>query len=87
MFDRITGLFIKDKPSEIDQRKAEFTDILFGNLESETDEGKALDFANQVFSDQKVTVSEWAQIGGRLKILRGVLKNSKKKTGRHKHQR
>ena len=59
----------------------------FGNLESETDEENALDFASKVFSDQKVTVSEWAQIGGRLKILRGVLKNSKKKTGRHKHQR
>jgi len=87
MLDKITGLFTKKEPSEIDRRKAEFTDILFGNLESETDEEKALDFANQVFSDQKVTVSEWAQIGGRLKILRGVLKNSKKKTGRHKHQR
>ena len=87
MLDKITGLFTKKEPSEIDRRKAEFTDILFGNLESETDEENALDFATQVFADQKVTVSEWAQIGGRLKILRGVLKNSKKKTGRHKHQR
>ena len=84
MLDRITGLFIKDKPSEIDRRKAEFTEILFGNLESANDQKIALDFASKVFSDQKVTVSEWAQIGGRLKILRGVLK---KKTGRHKHQR
>ena len=83
MLDKITGLFTKKEPSEIDRRKAEFTDILFGNLESATEQKIALDFATQVFSDQKVTVSEWAQIGGRLKILRGVLK----KTGRHKHQR
>ena len=83
MLDKITGLFTKKEPSEIDRRRAEFTDILFGNLESATEQKTALDFATQVFSDQKVTVSEWAQIGGRLKILRGVLK----KTGRHKHQR
>ena len=83
MLDKITGLFTGKKLSEIDRRKAEFTDILFGNLESLIDQEKALDFANQVFSDQKLTVSEWAQIGGRLKILRGTLK----KTGRHKHQR
>ena len=38
MLDKITGLFTKKEPSEIDRRKAEFTDILFGNLESETDE-------------------------------------------------
>ena len=86
MLDKITGLFTKKEPSEIDQRKAEFTEILFGNLESVNDQKVALDFASKVFSDKKVTVSEWAQIGGRLKILRGVLKNSKKK-GRHKHQR
>ena len=83
MLDKITGLFTKKEPSEIDRRKAEFTDILFGNLESANDQKTALDFASKVFSDQKVTVSEWAQIGGRLKILRGTLK----KTGRHKHQR
>ena len=83
MLDKITGLFTKQEPSEIDRRKAEFTDIIFGNLESETDEKNALDFATKVFSDRKVTVSEWAQIGGRLKILRVTLK----KTGRHKHQR
>lgn len=83
MLDKIKGLFGNQEPNEIDRRKAEFTDILFGNLESVTDQKTALDFASKVFSDQKVTVSEWAQIGGRLKILRGTLK----KTGRHKHQR
>ena len=84
MLDKITGLFTKQEPSEIDRRKAEFTDILFGNLEAANDQKIALDFASKVFSDRKVTVSEWAQIGGRLKILRGTLK---KQTGRHKHQR
>ena len=83
MLAKITGLFLKQQPSARDRRTAKFTVILFVNLESEVDAKYAHDFATKVFSDRKVTVSEWAQIGGRLKILRGTLK----KTGRHKHQR
>jgi len=81
----LRNLFKPEQSSEIELAKNRLLETLFSNLVTENDEREVLDFTEQVFADNKVTVTEWAQIGGRLKILRGEI--GKKKKGRHKHQR
>ena len=78
------NLFKPEEPSDLEVAKNRLLETLFSNVVTENDEREVLDFTEQDFADNKVTVTEWAQIGGRLKILRGEVG---KKKGRHKHQK
>ena len=62
---------------------------IFSKIETSDQRRSLLKYGETMLADGRVTVGEWAKFGSKLGILRGSASStvSKKKTGRHAHQR
>jgi hypothetical protein len=62
---------------------------IFGKLETPEQRRTLVQYGETMLADGRVTVGEWAKFGSKLGILRGSSQQppTKKKTGRHAHQR